>query len=139
MSNTSYHSLNNEQKDSLLVDRGLCRDTMELCANAGHSIRDSIEIAEIMQSLNIELQDAATMIAAFENAGVARREVAEFRHMQLNYLRLDNNFSSGLIQFIVKGYTAKEVIYSAIAADVMGLIHEDIIHKESSTINDADI
>ena len=137
-SDESYHSLIYEQKDLLLEYMGLRRDTMEICADAGYSIKESVSKALIMQFLDIGLQYALAMVAAYEgDEEAACREADMFRVYQSIYLWLNDDFTDELIQLLIKGYFAKDVVFSAIAAQALDLGYEEIVVKGFDAVRNA--
>ena len=132
-----YSQLSKQDKYVLQEYAHVRKDTMTACEEAGYSIKESLSKAIIMQQLNISLLDTLKMIQAYGSETIAYNQVKKYRDKEyMAGVLSDGEVKTDLTCYIVKGYTADEVIKSYVTARCMNVsVRDVIIDEEDNTVH----
>ena len=108
--NDRYFELNETEKFFINQYLYVREDTMTICAEQGLDIAMSIPYALIMQILNVDFEDARTMVIVYESEKAAVEQAYNFGELFADYgIFSDEEVKREFTDYALVGYTAEEV------------------------------
>ena len=125
-----YSELTQEQKELLCFHLQITESAMFDCEEAGLTLKQSIFKAKIMQSLNLTIEEAQAMGAAFENEKTAAEQAELLANYLLRFEALSED-QTQIIELIKDGYPARSIVNAYIVSKALEMEISTIIARDN--------
>ncbi|MDR2648303.1 MAG: hypothetical protein LBB94_01080, partial [Clostridiales bacterium] len=126
----SYTSLPENQRRLLTDKLNLRNESMLACEEFGLSVAKSVFKIKIMNALSVSLNDALIMARHYDSEVSACAQASIFGKKAAEYYWLQND--SALIDLLVSGHSARDVIFSKLASIALDTNTKNIIRSPNS-------